>query len=121
MGRMIVVAGAALLLLTACERGTPEADDKNIQVPAGDYQARLEAMPEGQRNAVFIRAIRDAGRECQHVESSTPQGKINGAPAWMAVCDNGVHWTIAIGRDGIAQVMSTADLQALAKAQSKAQ
>jgi hypothetical protein len=107
---------AGLALLAGCERGTPEADDKKIQVPEGDYHARLEAMPEAQRNAVFIRAIRDAGRDCQHVERSQRTGEINGAPAWTATCDNDVQWTIAIGRAGVAQVMSTAELQAAAGA-----
>ena len=113
--RAIAYASAAwLVLLAGCERGTPEATTNNIEVPAGDYQAKLEAMPEGQRNAVFIRAIRDAGLDCQHVASSTGAGEINGAPAWTVACDNDVRWTVAIGGDGVAQVISTDELNALA-------
>ena len=109
----IACAGAAgLALLAGCERGAPEPDDRNIQVAEGEHQARLEEMPEAQRNAVFIRAIRDAGRECQHVESSARAGEVNGAPTWTATCANDVQWTIAIGGDGIAQVMSPAELEA---------
>lgn len=105
---------SALMLLVACDGGAPQQETADITVPEGNTQARLETMPEAQRNAVFIRAIRDAGRECQHVQSSAESGEINNAPAWTATCDNGVQWTIAIGRDGVAQVMSTAELQALA-------
>jgi len=102
--------------LAACERGAPEADDKSIKVPSGDYQARLQALPEGQRNAVFIRALRDARRPCQAVEGSAPAGDINGAPAWTAVCEDGVHWVIVIGANGVAQITNAAELQAAAGA-----
>lgn len=112
-------AALAATLAAGCDRTAPEADDKQIEVPQGDYQARLEAMPAGQRDAVFLRAIRDAGRDCQNVKGSAPAGTINGAPAWTAACENGLQWTIAIGRDGIAQVMSTAEMQAVAAKQAQ--
>jgi len=118
--RSMFVVGAAALLLPTCGREAPDAQERNVAAGAGDYQARLEALPEAQRNAVFIRAIRDAGQPCQGVQSSVRQGEINNAPAWTATCEGGVRWTIAIGSDGVAQVMSTADLQALAERSGKA-
>jgi hypothetical protein len=68
-------------------------------------------MPEGQRNAVFIRALRDAGIECQGVKASSLVGDTDGAPTWQATCEDGSEWTIVIGRDGVAQVVNTAALQ----------
>ena len=114
MKALIAWPCAAAALLAGCERGAPEADATDIEVPRGAYQARLEAMDPAQRDATFLRAIRDAGRDCQNVEGSAAAGTINGAPAWTATCENGVQWTIAIGGDGIAQVMSTAEIEALA-------
>lgn len=99
------------LMLGGCERGTPETGTTSIQVPEGDYQARLEAMPEGQRNAVFIRALRDAGRDCQGVVSSAYQGPLQNRPTWTARCDDGVGWVIIIGKDGIAEVVNLGEAE----------
>jgi hypothetical protein len=106
MGRvgLAVCATAVLLALGGCDRGTAEGTAA-IEVPEGDYQARLQALPEGQRNAVFIRALRDAGRDCQKVVSSAFQGALQGRPTWTARCDDGVGWVILIGKAGVAQVV----------------
>jgi hypothetical protein len=70
--------------------------------PAG---SRVAALSEGERNAVFIRALRDAGLECQHVEHSLPAGRIQNLPAWRATCQGGGEWTIVIAADGSAQIL----------------
>lgn len=116
MRNPIILAAAAIALpLAACERGAPEADDTNITVPEGDYAERIAAMDDGARNAVFLRAIRDAGQDCQTVQSSSSQGQVNDAPAWTATCDNGSQWTVIIGRDGVATVVNAQGLEALAE------
>ena len=111
MRKSIAGASAALLLILAgCERGAPEADDATINVAdAATYQDRLLAMADGERNAVFIRAIQDAGQECQHVESSARGGDHEGLPVWTARCQGGVEWTIVIGDDGTASVLNPAE------------
>lgn len=108
---LAVCATAVLLALGGCERGTPEEGTTRIQVPEGDYQARLQALPEGQRNAVFIRALRDAGRDCQRVVSSAFQGALQGRPTWTARCDDGVGWVILIGKGGIAEVVNLVEAE----------
>lgn len=80
----------------------------------------IESLTEGQRNAVFIRAIQDAGQQCQHVESSRREGEYQGNPVWKARCLGGVEWTIVIGSDGIASVLNPAEA-ALMGNQSAAQ
>lgn len=115
-GRVAAATAASLtMLLTACggsggadgrsENGAAATSDANLQQ---EDQARLAQMPEGERNAVFIRAIQDAHFECQHVEKSAPGGTINGAPAWTATCDGGKVWTIVIADGGNAQVVNGA-------------
>jgi hypothetical protein len=117
-----MLAGAALLLLAACNRGGPQAEQ--AAQPAGqpngqqganaqrDYQARLAAMPEAERNAVFIRAVRDAGFDCQHVGSSSYQGVSAGSPTWVATCDDASNWVILIGSNGSAQVIKGSEIEA---------
>jgi hypothetical protein len=95
------------LLAAACADGAPPA---NRQQPKGNpFQDRLAAMPEGQRNAVFIRAIRDSGQECQHVESSATGADVSGIPTWRARCEGGRSYTIAILPGGVAQVVDDAE------------
>lgn len=110
-GPVLVGSLAAVLTLCACGGGTPDQKTKDIQVPEGDYQARLQAMSEAERNGVFIRAIRDAGLPCQHVQSSTFEGQTASAPTWRARCESG-EWFIVIGRDGVAQVGNADQLRA---------
>ena len=80
----------------------PTAATANAPEPAGN---RVAALSEGQRNAVFIRAIRDAGLQCQHVERSTPAGTAQTMPVWRATCQGGRDYLIGIGADGTAQIL----------------
>ena len=97
---------AALALATAACGGqggnAPAAKAGNAAEPAGN---RVASLSEGQRNAVFIRAIRDAGLECQHVDSSVAAGTVQDMPVWRARCQGGGQFTIAIGADGTAQIL----------------
>lgn len=99
-------AAGAMLTIGGCESGEPEPSRTSIQVPEGDYQTRLVALPEGRRNAVFIRALRDAGRDCQGVLNSAQQPQLQGRPTWTARCSDGSGWVILIGKDGVAEVVS---------------
>ena len=103
MMRAIVCAALAALAVACSPAGEPTAN----QAEAGiDYGNQLAAMPEGQRNAVFIRAIRDAGLDCQHVDSSTAGDDYRGMPVWDVRCSGGGNWTVVVSGDGIAQVLN---------------
>lgn len=95
-----------ILALAGCQ-AEPPAPRNEAAATAGAtaVQNQIEVMPEGQRNAVFIRALLDAGQDCQHVASSTRAGDHQGFPLWSVRCDNGRSFTIAIGNDGEAQVI----------------
>lgn len=108
MGFRYKLAGSATALalaLGAC------SDDETtpIAIAESDHQQRLQAMPEGQRNAVFIRALRDAGRDCQGVERSAYQGVREGIPTWTVRCNDGGDWLVLISGAGVAQVVSAAE------------
>jgi hypothetical protein len=108
------MAGATLFLalaLVGCGEGAREADQAEIAPEAADnYQQEILSLDEGQRNAVFIRAIRDADAEgtCQGVDNSAYVGEHQGAPMWTARCSDGSDWAIVLGPTGTAQVMACA-------------
>ena len=100
---------AALLATIAAgcgPTGGPSQQGNEAVGSTADYQARLAAMPEGERNAVFIRALRDARLECQHVDSSESAGEYQNMPVWTARCTGGGNWTIVIGENGVAQILN---------------
>lgn len=105
-------AGVALLLMLGACGGNGTENVTDIEVPEGNYVERLRTMEPELRDATFLRAIRDAGRDCQGVTASSYQGETSGAPTWTATCDDGVQWIIVLGADGIAQVVNAAELQA---------
>jgi hypothetical protein len=113
MRKALAGTGLAMIaMLAACGPGGP-ATPENVAIEvrgSEEYQQQLVQMPEGARNAVFFRAIQDAGlsRECQHVESSSQAGEEQGFPVWQATCRDGSMWKILIANDGVAQVMSSA-------------
>lgn len=114
MHKATASAGLALALaLAGCEDGAPEQDTTNIQVPEGDYQQALQTMPVVQRNTAFFRAIRDAGHECEDVRGSVAGGELQGRPTWTVRCVNGLDWLIIVNRDGIVQVVSRAEAEAM--------
>lgn len=103
MATRTFLIGASALSLAAC--GSEPARDAAVDAaPADDYAQRIRALPEGQRDAVLLRAIRDAGRECQHVTRSTALPATDGAPSWRARCDDGATWVVALNPGGVATV-----------------
>ena len=105
--------GLGLVLLAGGCGGSapaPVANDVAASNTIDDTQNQLAALPEGQRNGVFIRAIRDSGQSCQHVESSEPIGEYRGFPVWRAHCDGGASsWTIVVMADRGVQVINDAE------------
>jgi hypothetical protein len=108
--RTIFVTFALALLAAGCGGREPAATNAAADNAIEDAQNRLAALPEGQRNGVFIRAIRDAGQACQHVDSSERVGEYRGNPVWRAHCDEGgSSWTIVVTADGTAQIINDAE------------
>lgn len=110
---MRITALVALAIITsACSRSN-EAERNQPGVSAANASTnviqRVSSLSDRQRNAVFIRAIRDAGLECQHVEWSTLSGTYRGMPVWTAACARNQVWVIVVGDDGNAQVLNPAE------------
>jgi hypothetical protein len=111
--RRVMIGATLALLLAACDGGRREAGNAAANAAAANAVAdtanQIAALPEGQRNAVFIRAIRDTGDDCQFVEGSEPAGDYRGYPVWRARCEGGATFTIVITADGTAQVINDAE------------
>ena len=109
---MRAIAGSMIILLAACSGGTEankatpvnEAANQAAPKTPSDAQTKVQALPEGQRNGVLFRAIRDARQECQRVESSEAISTSNNTPVYMATCQDGAVFAVAIGDDGTASV-----------------
>ena len=85
----------------------------NIPATAADAQQQILDLPEPQRLAVFANAIRDAGQECQQVNSAAGAGTYRGNPVWHATCRGGDQWTVVIGDNGNASVLNEAEARLL--------
>ncbi len=98
-----MLIGAALLAAAACGPEAEPREAKAITVPEGGYKQRIDALAAKQRDALFLRAIRDAGQECQQVVGSAYNGVHFGMPSWAARCSNGADWLIMLGKGGNAR------------------
>lgn len=103
---LAIVAGT-----TACGDVTPEQTTTNeivnqAVVSPAEAQGNILALPEPQRLALFANAIRDAGQDCQEVESAEAGGTYRSLPVWRATCRDGTTWTIVVGNDNVASVLN---------------
>ncbi len=96
-----LVLGA--VALAGCDPGVKPADapeTKTVQAIKG----RIDELAEPQRNAVFLRAIRDARQPCQGVAGSAYNGIHFDRPSWVARCSDGQDWLVMLDSGGRALV-----------------
>lgn len=107
MRALLVMLGGSLML-AACgpsaekQAAANEAAAANA-VEAQEMTSKVAALAPGQRDGVFIRAIRDAGLPCQGVTSSEAGEKPG---SWVATCQEGSRHIITFGANGMANVTS---------------
>jgi len=94
------------LLLGACDRPAPQNDTAPAPVAEGNYLDRIAALPNGQRDMVFMRAIQDSNIPCQHVTGSAGHAKVRGRPAWVAHCVEGLDWILILEPGGMIHVVN---------------
>lgn len=112
--RNIGVAMTAALLLSACgggEKATNQAAANEVVANIADttnYQAEVLALPPAARDGVFLRAVRDAGFDCQEVKQTERREPVDGNPTWRIYCGKTPH-LITLTRDGTAKITSRTD------------
>ncbi len=101
MWQMWLCAGLVTFALASCAKSP--GDEQRIEIT--DDREQVEALPPGQLDAMFARAIRDAGLECQWVEHSEQGADVAGRPTWQARCMEGRDFSLVLQKDGIIQVV----------------
>jgi len=93
------------LALAACN-SQPARDAAPTPAGRSDIQRQIAALGDAERNGVMIRAIRDAGFDCQQVTGSVPQRDPTAqGDVYTARCSDNAAYAVVIGRDGTAQVV----------------
>lgn len=101
----------ALVPLAACGGPAAPAPAPTHTAAASGYVAKVTALPDKQRAGVLLRAIRDAGRDCQAVVAQVPAGTQGTSGAWVATCDDKAHWVVQIADDGTATVADAREVE----------
>ena len=116
MRTQLIGTGILGLALSACgggagngaegANGTTLTNNVAASAEAGgsDAQNRVKSLPEEQRNGVMIRAIRDANLACQQVTESSLSQASSKVPVYLATCEDGAVYAVAIADDGSATV-----------------
>lgn len=96
------------LALAACQAAPDRnsAESADVTGNISNYAARVIALPVGQRDIVFLRAIRDAGLDCQGVTKSERLADTGSTPTWRAVCTDGTAHLVQVTPGGTALVVS---------------
>lgn len=100
MKRSIAIAA---LVLAACDAKTSDPSAPTSPAAAENATAAVVGLSEPQRRGVFLRAIRDAGLDCQGVTGATEVAGTQG-PRWRATCTDGRNYLIDVAPDGTAHV-----------------
>lgn len=103
--RSLILCSA--LLLAACDAAPSNTTAASSEAqPPSAFQNQVVAMSDEARNVVFIRAIRDAGHDCQGVTQSERRAdQPDGNLLYQATCNDGASYGVSLGRDGTAQVI----------------
>lgn len=124
MRKRIVLPALAALVLAGCGPSGQTGSENAATVPnAADAEvnavgnaaggenatAAVLTMNDRQRNVVFIRALLDAGIECQAVTSSERLPDADGKPLWRANCSDKRAHMISITPDGTANIVTRTD------------
>lgn len=101
--------GGAANEATAVNGADAEANAVGNAAGGGNAAAAVIGMSDRQRNVVFIRALLDAGIDCQSVVSSERLPDQDGKPLWRANCSDKRAHMISITPDGTANIVSRTD------------
>ena len=94
-------------VLAACGDITPKDVDNGIHVANPDSDRMKAASPLDQRLAL-MRAIRQTGNRCHRVVTGAYQQYYRDMEMWVALCDDGKHWSIFIAGNSDVQVRDCA-------------
>jgi hypothetical protein len=91
------------LALAACGDLTPNQAGNGIRIANPDSDRMKAGSPLYQRLAL-MRAIRQTGNRCHRVVTGAYQEYYRGMEMWVALCDEGKHWSVFIAGNSDVQV-----------------
>jgi len=111
-----LTSAIALLVLGGCDQASAPAPDNGavaapVKPAEKDYYAdRINALSDKQRDAVLLKAIKDAGGECPAVTGSAVRAPVEGHHAWIVHCAAGkdlraLDWVVVLGSGGMMSIV----------------
>jgi hypothetical protein len=107
--RTIVAILTGATLLAGCggdSETAPAPAASKTPLVLSDTQKQIVDLPKRLQDGVMLRAIRDAGLECQTVTELTRVETRADRIRWRVVCDNTEPYVVEITPDGTAQIRS---------------
>ena len=104
------MSAAALLLplaLAACGEAAPGVNKAEIRIANPDSD-RLKALSPLNQRLALMRAIRQTRNRCHRVVGGAYQQYYRGMEMWVALCDDGKHWSVFIAGNSDVQVRDCA-------------
>ena len=108
-GRALVLTGSLAALATCGDEPQDRRDAQPRIRIANPYHDGLVALPPDLQRLGLMRAIRDNGRRCRRVAAARFQQDYRDMRMWVALCDDGRHWSIFIAANGDTQVRPCTD------------
>lgn len=104
---MRMLSIALLAGLSACGSPAPAPTPKPTPTAPSEFLRKLVELPPATRNIVFIRAIRDAGRDCQGVTGAERRPDLpTGELLYIAKCTDGTSYGVLFQREGTAKIIA---------------
>jgi hypothetical protein len=107
---------AALILpalaLAACGELAPTENKSKIRVANPDSE-RLKTLSPIMQRLTLMRAIRQTSHRCHRVVAGAYQQYYREMEMWVALCDDGKHWSVFIAGNSDVQVRDCAESQQL--------
>lgn len=91
------------LALAGCGEIAPSGNKTEIRMANPDSDRLKAASPLNQRLAL-MRAIRQTRHRCHRVVGGAYQQYYRGMEMWVALCDEGKHWSVFIAGNSDVQV-----------------
>lgn len=92
-----------MLAVVGCSQESPREEARPTKI-INPYHDQLVALPGELQRLGVMRAIRDNGRRCQRVEAARYQEDYRQMAMWVALCNDGRHWSVFIAPNGDTQV-----------------
>lgn len=110
--RLFMAFAAVGLTVAACGDMDAPRNQSKIRVANPDSE-RLKALSPSMQRLALMRAIRQTSHRCRRVVGGAYQEYYRDMEMWVALCDDGKHWSIFIAGNSDVQVRDCAQHEQL--------